>query len=57
MMENPCPMAALREATLLMGVKRSHNLKVVSSNLARATNKPLKSQDDFESFSFDAAKK
>ena len=34
--------------------KRSHNLKVVSSNLAPATNKPLKSHDDFKGFPFGA---
>jgi hypothetical protein len=32
--------------------RQAHNLKVVSSNLAPATNKPLKSQVDFEGFPF-----
>jgi hypothetical protein len=32
--------------------RQAHNLKVVSSNLAPATNKPLKSQPDFEGFPF-----
>jgi hypothetical protein len=32
--------------------RQAHNLKVVSSNLAPATNKPLKSDDDFRGFAF-----
>ncbi len=36
--------------------RQAHNLKVVSSNLAPATNKPLKSLVDFEGFPFGAHK-
>jgi hypothetical protein len=35
-----------------ISARQAHNLKVVSSNLAPATNKPLKSQPDFEGFPF-----
>jgi hypothetical protein len=45
-------MATLREPSLLMHAKRSHNRKVVSSNLVPATNRLVKSQPDFEGFPF-----
>jgi hypothetical protein len=35
-----------------ISTRQAHNLKVVSSNLAPATNKPLKSRNDFEGFPF-----
>jgi hypothetical protein len=37
--------------------RQAHNLKVVSSNLAPATNKPLKSYPDFEGFPFGVCRK
>ena len=40
-----------------LAVRQAHNVKVVSSNLAPTTNKPLKSPVDFEGFLFGACSK